>query len=343
MLFFFSAFSFLLPCLCSAQVNVCMKGYVLDKYCIDRGTLLDMPSVKSLEGPEKHTIHCLVDVPRCYLSGFELLQDKQAGSTTHCRAFQLDRAIDTQVIQLARSKGRPGGCSTCTGAGSQVAGFRACVCGSTTGSGSPPTLVVSSLNEAGHSNCATPPTNLKNLVCISGEKKPYMLAHGSLMLIGWGFLLPSGVITAKCLRHRPGALWFKIHRTVQITGLLFVVVAMIIALVQFDVFTSASIASVHGGLGLTVMALGILQPINAALRPHPEPRTTKRKAWEVIHKGSGYVAITLAVVTIFIGTTLLPEKSQTLAFQVVYACVLVGLMGMAFWMKRDSKTAIGCD
>ena len=45
----------------------------MDTFCIERGTLLDNPELKTLERPDAHSVHCLVDVPRCYESGFEVL------------------------------------------------------------------------------------------------------------------------------------------------------------------------------------------------------------------------------------------------------------------------------
>ncbi|RHY35889.1 hypothetical protein DYB34_014171, partial [Aphanomyces astaci] len=48
---------------CSAQgKNVTATGFVMDNYCIDLGNLMDNPTVKTLEGPEVHSIHCLVDL-----------------------------------------------------------------------------------------------------------------------------------------------------------------------------------------------------------------------------------------------------------------------------------------
>ena len=32
----------------------------MDYYCIDRGTLLDNPSVVTLEGPDQHSVHWCV-------------------------------------------------------------------------------------------------------------------------------------------------------------------------------------------------------------------------------------------------------------------------------------------
>ena len=39
-------------------------GYAMDVYCAARGFLLDTGD-RSLQNPEKHSIHCLVDVPIC--------------------------------------------------------------------------------------------------------------------------------------------------------------------------------------------------------------------------------------------------------------------------------------
>ena len=36
------------------------EGFVMDYYCIDRGTLLDNPSVVTLEGPDQHSVHWCV-------------------------------------------------------------------------------------------------------------------------------------------------------------------------------------------------------------------------------------------------------------------------------------------
>jgi hypothetical protein len=34
----------------------------MDYYCIDRGTLLDNPSVTTLEGPDQHSVHWYVNI-----------------------------------------------------------------------------------------------------------------------------------------------------------------------------------------------------------------------------------------------------------------------------------------
>lgn len=142
-----------LGCLAVAAEDVCMKDvYIMDKYCINRGTLLDNGALKSLESPDQHSLHCLVDVSVCYESGYELLvENPVAGGAKYCRAFQLEEEGNALVLSTARAAGNPAlGCSTCdpTAAGTQKKGFRATVIGTISGQGEaglPPTLTVTSM------------------------------------------------------------------------------------------------------------------------------------------------------------------------------------------------------
>lgn len=132
--------------------KVCIEGYIMDRFCIDRGTLFDNPSVDTLEGPGEHSIHCLVDVPRCYNSGFEVLVDPLKGNKKHCRAFRLDDDGTDKTRELAQSLGSQRGCSTCTESiGSQNKGFRAKITGTVTEAGTsetPASLVVEKVEES---------------------------------------------------------------------------------------------------------------------------------------------------------------------------------------------------
>ena len=44
----------------------------------------------------------------------------------------------------------------------------------------------------------------------------YKSVHGGLMLLGWGVLLPFGILCARYLKHRD-PLWFQLHRKVQLS------------------------------------------------------------------------------------------------------------------------------
>lgn len=102
--------------------EVCTEGYIMDHFCIQRGTLLDNRDAVTLEAPSEHSVHCLVDVSSCRNSPFEVLHDPSPGEILHTRGFRLDNDSKHTVIALARQTGV---CSTCTGEGDLLYGFRA--------------------------------------------------------------------------------------------------------------------------------------------------------------------------------------------------------------------------
>jgi hypothetical protein len=156
-----------------------------------------------------------------------------------------------------------------------------------------------------------------------------MLCSGLLMLIGWGWLIPSGVIIAKLFKHRPNGLWFQAHRVIQTLGLLFALAGWIIALSQFTTLNDVGERTyTHAVMGMVTMCLGLFNPLNAVIRPHApemnEDKSTTRFVWESVHKFSGYGAIILAIPTIGLGTTFLrPDNAR--AFQMAYG-IGVGLL-----------------
>ncbi len=77
-----------------------------------------------------------------------------------------------------------------------------------------------------------------------------------------------------CACQMKPALWFQLHRAIQTTGLIFAIVGFIMAL-SF-VSKGNHFTATHHKLGLTVMIIGLLQPLNAFIRPHPTPRTVMR-------------------------------------------------------------------
>jgi len=307
---------FLLSFVTRAQ-EVCIVGYVMDKYCINRGTLLDNPSVDTLEGPDRHTVHCLVDVRQCYKSGFEVLADPEdSGESKYCRAYELDGNGNDMVLSYARNIGE---CSTCNSSGMLKEGFRATILGNVSGKRK---LSVTQVLPDSH-GCPGGVSVLPEagVDCSSGQQTAIFI-HGFCMVISWGFMLPVGVLSAKCLKHRPNGFWFKIHRPMQIGGILIATAGMIVALVSFDVFIGRDLSYIHGIIGLTVMSLGIGQPINAYFRPHAakpgEKTPIKRFIWEILHKSNGYIAVVLGLINVYIGTSRPGRKGTQMVFQVLY-------------------------
>ena len=279
--------------------SYCYSAYVMDRYCIDRGTLLDAPSLATLSNPHLHSVHCLVDVGSCVTSPFELLSLNSNDDGVHCRAYTLSSQAHDATIDLAREIGS---CSTCSSSGETTHGFSALFVGTIDGTTfNAETILPLPATCPEGSIIASP-----DLDCTSGSSLPSIYAHGSLMLCGWGFLLPLGVISARYLRHRPNSLWFKLHRRFQVVGILIAFVGFIVAIASFAVFKSGASprSTAHGSMGLVVMTLGLPQPVNAFFRPHADEKSPARRNWERLHKTSGYVAVVLGVLTCAVGASI---------------------------------------
>ncbi|KAL3930963.1 MAG: hypothetical protein SGBAC_011531 [Bacillariaceae sp.] len=119
--------------------EICAEGFVLDTYCIERTTLLDNPTVFSLEQPELHSVHCLVDVASCFTSPFEMLVSSSSSSSSdqYARGWRFDDAGRQAMVTLGRQVGSQSlGCTECVADGGdptdvaftrQEQGFRAVV------------------------------------------------------------------------------------------------------------------------------------------------------------------------------------------------------------------------
>ena len=258
---------------------VCAEGFIMDYFCIELGTLLDDPSTETLLGPDKHSVHCLVDIRQCYDSPFEILIDPAEGEEIYARGWRVDDAGRQMLIDLARVTGMRAGasrrCSTCTeDEGDIEFGFRAAVkatVASLASDGTPALLDVIEVNlseigcvdEDGNQMEVTMPDEL--ITSGAGSINQQYYTHGSLMLISWGVLLPLGAIFGKFLKHR-GPIWFKIHVGLQTLGLVMAIVGFSAAVRNFDAFADKANTSKynyeHAIMGTVVMALGMAQPLN---------------------------------------------------------------------------------
>lgn len=114
--------------------DVCITGYIMDSYCINLGHLLDKDEIVTLRQPEEHSFHCLLDVPVCYNSGFNVLGEKDPQTGMHCLGYRIDDR--EAVLASGRAKGSTVksdthfACNTCSGgASAEAAGYRATVKG----------------------------------------------------------------------------------------------------------------------------------------------------------------------------------------------------------------------
>lgn len=80
--------------------------------------------------------------------------------------------------------------------------------------------------------------------------------HGALNMIGWGILMPIGVIVARYFRQWD-PIWFYSHIAIQIFSFLFGLVGFILGFVV-EGFTKAEVTH-HKNIGILILTLGCLQ------------------------------------------------------------------------------------
>ena len=114
--------------------EICTTGFIMDTFCINRGTLLDKSSVATLKNPELHSYHCLLDLSVCINSGYQVLGEKDPTTGEYCLGYRIDDT--SKVLAAGRAHGTtkrfPGffSCSTCSGPDNNpIAGYRATVKG----------------------------------------------------------------------------------------------------------------------------------------------------------------------------------------------------------------------
>lgn len=322
--------------------EICVGGYIMDTFCIELGVLFDNSNVRTLgpDGPSSHSVHCLVDVQRCRQSPYEVLSELDDG--TFGRAWRVDD--NELLLDHAMTNGI---CTECDPdnsleQGHLQRGYQATVKGTvkSLGDGNTPAVIsISSVSDFSDFDTVcegkefeVPAMIAEEMVGGGGRNlvKIYTI-HGIFMILGWGLLLPSGILIAKFGKHRRDAWWFKMHIALQPFGLLLSVIGWVIALVNFTTLDGGpGISFTHAVTGTITMALSLLQAVNGVFRPHHEPKegeekTTGRKIWEYVHRGVGWVALILSIITIGIGTTLVPSRRDQQIFQIVYGVLICGL------------------
>jgi len=148
-------------------------------------------------------------------------------------------------------------------------------------------------------------------ICLRHPVWGKWVAHGALMTLGWGVAIPSGVLVARTIRDKD-PLWFHLHRSLNYFGLACALAGWIIALVEFRPISIVGLGDVltdlHAVLGLIVLPMGILQPINAVLRPKKDDG--RRWIWNLVHIGIGRLSLLLGLISVFSGFFLLRDRES---------------------------------
>ncbi len=154
--------------------------------------------------------------------------------------------------------------------------------------------------------------------------EPWAFWHARLMVLAWAVLLPLGALVARFYKIRPTSqwperlddkLWWHTHRTAQYGGTLLMLAGLLLAwLYAADVdHPAGSTVWWHHLLGWSVVLMALSQvlggwfrgskggPTDRQLRGDHYDMTLRRRAFEVLHKGIGWLSVGLSVVVIATG------------------------------------------
>ncbi|XP_076601131.1 putative ferric-chelate reductase 1 [Chaetodon auriga] len=154
---------------------------------------------------------------------------------------------------------------------------------------------------------------------LRGSRGPIIMKmHGALMLLAW--MLTGSVGTFIASFYKPDwpkqsllgqKVWFQVHRGLMMLTLTLTIVAFCLPFFYRQGWSKH--AGVHPYLGCCVLALSLIQPIMAMIRPSPDSH--RRFIFNWAHWGIGSVTEILAVATMFLGThqssLLLPQPWAT--------------------------------
>eukprot|EP01084_Bolivina_argentea_P237166 398674_1 len=187
---------------------------------------------------------------------------------------------------------------------------------------------------------------------------PYT-CHGIMMWITWSFLASIGIMSSrfrrvieKCAPQKK-ALWFLIHRTIQGSVVIFVIISFSIVVYYTGHNGNGHFDTSHKKLGLTVFIIAVCQPLNALIRPHPsvngKSKPIKRFLWEIIHKGLGYSTWIMALVNCYLGLCTDMINSKTWSIVHCIWIIFIGVIFICLWIydywlvgkQNESSDTIG--
>eukprot|EP00884_Botryococcus_braunii_P017823 jgi/Botrbrau1/4724/Bobra.0218s0038.2 len=147
------------------------------------------------------------------------------------------------------------------------------------------------------------------------------VAHGWIMAISWGVLIPLGAVLARNFKT-VGTGWFNAHRIIQTIGwsLGWVGFGIGVDITDGDYGT-------HQALGIVIQILGTFQVILGFLL-RPVHASAYRRLWNLSHWWMGRTAIGLGVANVYLG--LIVEGDVSGGYVIAYSVVLGAITLTAF-------------
>jgi hypothetical protein len=194
--------------------------------------------------------------------------------------------------------------------------------------------------------------NLSTGKFVSGENS-YVLGHGALMFIAWGFTFIVGSIIPRYFRNVKNcissdnvpAFWFRLHQGFQGFGFLLMIIAFILIIVYTNKSGSEHFDGFHSVFGLAIFILSFLQPIGAMCRPKPpskgENKTNARRFWELFHHWTGRILIICGMVNIFFGITYLNFESSRNTFYgfllAIWSILVLYISYQEYYLRKSNE------
>ena len=151
---------------------------------------------------------------------------------------------------------------------------------------------------------------------VKQEAEWILWCHIVFMSFSWGFFLPLAVVIAGSMRNVPGGkpgAWFQWHKALTRIGWLLQTMGALFGIYYCEVY-SEHLSWEHTKLGVFIVIVGFLQPVSAILRPHPPKdgwpdgqKPVARTAFEIYHRGLGWVAMICGVTNVFVGANLVKD------------------------------------
>jgi hypothetical protein len=196
----------------------------------------------------------------------------------------------------------------------------------------------------------------------SEPRRELWAAHGAMMTIAWGILVPLA-ISCSLLRDLipgPEGLWFKLHQFLNSLAITFTIVGFAIAVYAINDQSEGEPehfddSPKHKLIGLIIFILAIVQGLFAAFRPHlpkadkneenpehPAEKSTLRFLWESKHRVVGFTLLGLSWYNVDSGLQLFADLFQEDDLGVVFWVVVgviscVSILLFAFTKLRKSS------
>ncbi|CAL9203012.1 unnamed protein product [Musa hybrid cultivar] len=189
-----------------------------------------------------------------------------------------------------------------------------------------------------HQNQASASINYATGVASDGGSRgfPARRWHGLLTMLGWGVLMPVGVIMARYFKHLD-PLWFYSHISIQGIGFVLGLVGIIAG---FNLDDNLPNADTHQAIGICILICGSLQVMAFLIRPDKSSKI--RRYWNWYHHYVGRAAIALAVANIFLGLSVAHEDRSWTVGYVIFLVVWVIASLLLELKRRMKKDDLSC-